>query len=90
MLNEGPWRQNGGVTQLGGMLVFVAVSVIIIALFTGYLVWDGKWVARRWWKRAERDNAPKRSGRESFQVLSVYGHAPEPPEGPRVRMKRSQ
>jgi len=50
------------VEQFGGIVVFLIGSVVIIALFTAYLVWYGRWVGRRWWKKAERDNAPNEQG----------------------------
>lgn len=46
--------------QLLGMVVFVIGGLVIVALFTAYLVWFGRSKARQWAKRAERENAPKK------------------------------
>jgi len=52
----GHLRRLAGVDQLGGLIVFVVVAALLLGAFTGYLVWYGRWVGRRRWKRATRDS----------------------------------
>ena len=44
---------------VGGYIVFAFGVLIVIAVVTAAGVWWGKWKARQWMRKAERDSAPK-------------------------------
>jgi hypothetical protein len=42
-----------------GYVVFVIGMLILLALYVAAGVWWFRWVARRWWGQAERENRQK-------------------------------